>query len=405
MMLIKLAWRNIWRNKKRSIITITAIVIAVFLAICMRSLQLGMYDNMIQNIVGSYSGHIQIHSNGYWEEQTIDNAFLYNDSLIEIIENNKEVNHTTKRIQSGCLSSHEDLSKFVLVNGIEPDKEQLMTDWNKRLLEGELLTANSNAVNIGKGIAKYYDLNVGDTLVFIGQGYHGMQAVGAFPVCGILDMKNPNLNNVSVFMSLSTAQDFLSANGLMTHLVINKKEYSDEETIVNSLNENFNEEYEIMSWQEMMPEIEQVIQADSAGGLVMIFILYMIITFGIFGTVLMMTQERKYEFGVVVSIGMKKIKLMISMVYETIFLTSIGVFFGIILSRPLVLYFYNNPLEFPAEQAEVMENQGFEAVIPFMSSYDIPITHGAIIFFISVIICIYPMITIYNLNPIKAMKR
>ena len=341
----------------------------------MRSLQLGMYDNMIQNIVGSYSGHIQIHSNGYWEEQTIDNAFLYNDSLIEIIENNKEVNHTTKRIQSGCLSSHEDLSKFVLVNGIEPDKEQLMTDWNKRLLEGELLTANSNAVNIGKGIAKYYDLNVGDTLVFIGQGYHGMQAVGAFPVCGILDMKNPNLNNVSVFMSLSTAQDFLSANDLMTHLVINKKEYSDEETIVNSLNENFNEEYEIMSWQEMMPEIEQVIQADSAGGLVMIFILYMIITFGIFGTVLMMTQERKYEFGVVVSIGMKKIKLMISMVYETIFLTSIGVFFGIILSRPLVLYFHNNPLEFPAEQAEVMENQGFEAVIPFMSSYDLSLIH------------------------------
>jgi ABC-type antimicrobial peptide transport system permease subunit len=160
-----------------------------------------------------------------------------------------------------------------------------------------------------------------------------------------------------------------------------------------------------MTWQEMMPEIQQVIQADSAGGLVMIFILYMIITFGIFGTVLMMTQERKYEFGVVVSIGMKKIKLMISMVYETIFLTSIGVLTGVILSRPLVIHFHNNPLEFPAEQAEMMENQGFEAIIPFMSSYDIPITHGLIIFFISLFICIYPIITIYKLNPVKAMKR
>jgi putative ABC transport system permease protein len=404
-MLIKLAWRNIWRNKKRSLITITAIVIAVFLAICMRSLQLGMYDNMIKNVVGSYSGHVQIHSNGYWEEQTIDNAFLYNDSLIKIIENNTNVEHTTKRIQSGCLSSFDDLSKFVFVNGIEPQKEQLMTNWNKRLMEGELLTPNSSSINIGKGIAKYYNIKVGDTLIFVGQGYHGMQAVGAFPVCGILDMKNPNLNNVSVFMSLSTAQDFLSANDLMTHLIINKKEYTDEESIVSSLSENFKEEYEIMTWQEMMPEIEQVIQADSAGGLVMIFILYMIITFGIFGTVLMMTQERKYEFGVVVSIGMRKIKLMIAMVYETIFLTSIGVLSGIILSRPLVLYFYNNPLEFPAEQAEMIENQGFEAVIPFMSSYDIPITHGLIIFFISLFISIYPVVTIYNLNPVKAMKR
>ena len=404
-MLIRLAWRNIWRNKKRSIITITAIVIAVFLAILMRSMQLGMYDNMIQNVVGSYSGHVQVHSNGFWEEQTIDNAFVYNDSLIQKIKKTEDVAGTTKRIQSGCLSSYGDLSKFVFVTGIEPKKEQLLTDWNKRLIDGQLLQTNSNSVNVGKGIAKYYNLKIGDTLIFIGQGYHGMQAVGAYPVSGILDMKNPNLNNTSVFMSLPKAQDFLSANNLMTHLVINKKQYSKEADIVATIKKQLNQDYEIMSWQEMMPEIETIIQADSAGGLIMIFILYMIITFGIFGTVLMMTQERKYEFGVVISIGMKKTKLMVAMVYETIFLSAIGILLGIVLSRPIVLYFYNNPLEFPSDQVEMMENQGFEAVIPFMSSYDIPITHGLIIFFISLIICFYPILTIYKLNPIKAMKR
>ena len=404
-MLIRLAWRNIWRNKKRSIITITAIVIAVFLAILMRSMQLGMYDNMIQNVVGSYTGHVQVHSNGFWEEQTIDNAFVYNDSLIQKIKKTEDVAGTTKRIQSGCLSSYGDLSKFVFVTGIEPKKEQLLTDWNKRLIDGQLLQTNSNSVNVGKGIAKYYNLKIGDTLIFIGQGYHGMQAVGAYPVSGILDMKNPNLNNTSVFMSLPKAQDFLSANNLMTHLVINKKQYSEEADIVATIKKQLNQDYEIMSWQEMMPEIETIIQADSAGGLIMIFILYMIITFGIFGTVLMMTQERKYEFGVVISIGMRKTKLMVAMVYETIFLSAIGILLGIVLSRPIVLYFYNNPLEFPSDQVEMMENQGFEAVIPFMSSYDIPITHGLIIFFISLIICFYPILTIYKLNPIKAMKR
>ena len=114
-------------------------------------------------------------------------------------------------------------------------------------------------------------------------------------------------------------------------------------------------------------------------------------------------NKKKYEFGVVISIGMKKIN-MISMVYETIF-NIYWCSYGVVLSRPLVIYFHNNPLEFPAEQAEMMENQGFEAVIPFMSSYDIPITHGLIIFFISLFICIYPIITIYKLNPVKAMKR
>lgn len=404
-MLIKLAWRNIWRNKKRSLITITAILIAVFLAIIMRSMQLGMYDNMIQNVVGSYSGHVQIHNEGYWDEQTIDNAFTDNDSLNQSFENREDVSVVTKRIQSGCLSSFNDLSKFVFVTGIELETEQRMTDWSKRLLEGELLREGNDAINIGKGIANYYNLKVGDTMVFIGQGYHGMQAVGAFPVGGILDMKNPNLNNVSVFMPLGAAQEFLSAQGMLSQLIISKATYGDEDALAASLKQNLGQAYEVMTWREMMPQLEQIIQADSAGGLVMVFILYMIITFGIFGTVLMMTQERKYEFGVVVSIGMKKLKLMITMVYETIFLTSIGVLAGVLCSRPIVVYYHNNPFRFPEEQVKMMENQGFEAIIPFMSSYDIPITHGLIIFFISLIICIYPILTIYKLNPIKAMKR
>ena len=404
-MLIKLAWRNIWRNKKRSLITITAILIAVFLAIIMRSMQLGMYDNMIQNVVGSYSGHVQIHNEGYWDEQTIDNAFTDNDSLNQSFENREDVSVVTKRIQSGCLSSFNDLSKFVFLTGIELEKEQRMTDWSKRLLEGELLKEGNDAINIGKGIANYYNLKVGDTMVFIGQGYHGMQAVGAFPVGGILDMKNPNLNNVSVFMPLGAAQEFLSAQGMLSQLIISKATYGDEDALAASLKQNLGQAYEVMTWREMMPQLEQIIQADSAGGLVMVFVLYMIITFGIFGTVLMMTQERKYEFGVVVSIGMKKLKLMITMVYETIFLTSIGVLAGVLCSRPIVVYYHKNPFRFPEEQVKMMENQGFEAIIPFMSSYDIPITHGLIIFFISLIICIYPILTIYKLNPIKAMKR
>lgn len=404
-MLIKLAWRNIWRNKKRSLITITAILIAVFLAVTMRSMQLGMYDNMIQNVVGSYSGHLQIHSQGYWEEQTIDNSFEDIDSLSQSIEKQKDVSVVTKRIQSGCLSSFNDLSKFVFVTGVDLQKEQRMTDWGKKLLQGELLKEGGYTVNIGKGVAKYFNLKIGDTMVFIGQGYHGMQAVGAFPVSGILDMKNPNLNNVSVFMPLGVAQEFLSANGMLSQLIISKKSSKNEELLAAILKEKLGEAYEVMTWREMMPELEQIIQADSAGGLLMVFILYMIITFGIFGTVLMMTQERKYEFGVVVSIGMKKLKLMITMIYETIFLTSIGVLAGIVCSRPIVVYYHNHPFRFPEEQVKMMENQGFEAIIPFMSSYDIPITHGLTIFFISLLICIYPILTIYKLNPIKAMKR
>ena len=404
-MLLKLAWRNIWRNRKRSLITILAIFIAVFLAIVMRSLQLGMYDNMIGNVVSSFSGYVQVHSAGYWDEKVVDNSFVLDQKLVEKVSAVEGVKNTLQRIQSGSLASNEDLSKFVFITGIEPENEKLLTNWEKRLIEGELLTNESKTINIGKGIAKYFSLEIGDTLVFIGQGYHGMQAVGAYPISGILDMKNPTLNNISVFMTLPMSQEFLSAENNITHLIIDKKKYGDERAIAEGLSAALDENYEVMTWQEMMPELEQTIQADSAGGLIMVFILYMIITFGIFGTVLMMTQERQYEFGVMVSIGMKKLKLIITMVYETVFLTSIGVLAGVLISRPLVLYFHYNPMKFPEEQARVMEEFGFEAIIPWMSSYDIPLTHGLIIFCISVVISLYPAINILYLNPIKAMKR
>ena len=404
-MLTKLAWRNIWRNRKRSFITVTAIVIAVFLSIFMRSMQLGMYDNMIGNVVGSYSGYIQVHSDGFWGEQIIDNAFESDDKIKEKIRKVDGVENVIQRVQSGSLASCGDLSKFVFVSGIEPENEKLLTDWDRRLLDGTLLTVESNGINVGKGIAHYFNLSIGDTLVFIGQGYHGMQAVGAYPIIGILDMKNPKLNNISVFMTLTVAQEFLSAQNLVTHMIIDKREYENEHEMAIALSSELSDEFEVMTWQEMLPELEQTIQADSAGGLIMVFILYMIITFGIFGTVLMMTQERKYEFGVVVSIGMKKAKLIMTMIYETIFLTSLGVLLGIVLSRPLILYYHYNPMQFPDDQAAVMEEFGFEAIIPFMSSYDIPLTHGLIIFCISLLISFYPTITILRLKPIKAMKR
>ena len=398
-MLVKLAWRNIWRNKKRSLITISAIFIAVFLCIILRALQLGMYDNMINNVVGSYSGYIQIHSKGFWDEQIVDNSFSLNKDFLNEIESIDGVSNTLQRIQSGSLASLSDLSKFVFVTGIEPSKESSLTNWKKRLIDGQLLTGKSKSLNIGKGVAKYFDLKIGDTLVLLGQGYQGMQAVGAYPVSGILDLKNPTLNKITVFMTLSNAQDFLSAKNMITHLILNKQENKDEDAIaLNVKNLLNNEAYEVMTWREMIPELEQTIKADSAGGLVMVFILYMIVAFGIFGTVLMMTQERKYEFGVLISIGMKKIRL----IYETILLASVGVFLGIALSRPIIIFL--SPIKFPEEQAQMMENMGFEAVIPFMNTYDIPLTHGFIIFFISLIVCLYPLSVILKLDPIKAMK-
>ena len=405
-MLIKIAWRNVWRNKRRSFITIAAIFIAIFLAIIMRSLQLGMYDNMIKNVVGSFSGYFQLHSKGYWEDKNIDNSYEIAKSTINNIKEIEGVSNVIKRIQTGVLSSNNNLSKFLYVTGIEQKEEEKLTDWNKRLVDGRLLDKEDKSIIIAKGVAKYYNAKVGDSLIFIGQGFHGMQAVGIYPIQGIIDMKNPNLNNMSVFMNLSVAQDFVSADQRITNLVIDKEQYFDEIKIVEAIESKIDiQSNDLMTWKEMTPELNQLIQADNAGGMIVIIILYMIVSFGIFGTVLMMTQERLYEFGVLISIGMKKSKLMITLIFETIFLTFIGVLTGFAISRPIVNYFHFNPIRLFGSAAAQLESAGFEPVLPFMNTYDIPFTHGLIIILISLATCIYPIIIISNLNPVKAMNR
>ena len=405
-MLIRIAWRNVWRNKRRSFITIAAIFIAIFLAIIMRSLQLGMYDNMIKNVVGSFSGYFQLHSKGYWEDKNIDNSYEIAKSTINNIKENEGVSNVIKRIQTGVLSSNNNLSKFLYVTGIEQKEEEKLTDWNKRLVDGRLLDKEDKSIIIAKGVAKYYNAKVGDSLIFIGQGFHGMQAVGIYPIQGIIDMKNPNLNNMSVFMNLSVAQDFVSADQRITNLVIDKEQYFDEIKIVEAIESKIDiQSNDLMTWKEMTPELNQLIQADNAGGMIVIIILYMIVSFGIFGTVLMMTQERLYEFGVLISIGMKKSKLMITLIFETIFLTIIGVLTGFAISRPIVNYFHFNPIRLFGSAAAQLESAGFEPVLPFMNTYDIPFIHGLIIILISLATCIYPIIIISNLNPVKAMNR
>ena len=403
-MILKLAWRNIWRNKKRSIITAMSILIAVFLSLLMRSMQLGMYKHMIDNVVGAYTGYIQIHEKGYWDERSIDNSIAVNDSLMDKISTLKGVKEVLPRLENYGLLSAGDLTKVIAINGIDLEKELKLQDIDSKIIKGNLFK-NPQDIVIGKGVASYFKVGVNDTLVFMGQGYHGMLAAGKFKVSGIIDLKNPTLNKMTVLQSLPDAQNLFSAPGMTTSLVIDKKDnYNLHKLQRNIENIIDKKEFEVMNWQQMMPELQQTILADSVGGLLMVAILYMILIFGIFGTVLMMTQERKYEFGVLVSIGMKKGYLILMVFIETVILSLMGVVVGVLLSYPIMLWKHYEPFVFPGTQAKMMENFGFSAEVPFYIQPDLPIAHASLIFVIALVVAIYPILVIKNLNPLKAMR-
>ena len=406
-MIFKIAWRNIYRNKKRTLITVTSIFAALFLIILMRALQFGFYDNIIKTVVESYAGYVEVHADGYWDNQSLDNSMEVDQKLINDINSVEGVENIVQRLQTFSLISMGEKTKGGVINGVDISDEQKITDWNKKMVSGSF-DLGENEIIVGKGIAEYFDIRENDTLILYGQGYRGMMAAGKYPVKGVIDLKNPDLNKLGIFMTIESARNYVSSEEISTHIIIDKEQYYDEEKIVKDLSQILSKEYEIMTWKETLPEIEQTITADSAGGLIMAFILYIIVVFGMFGTVLMMTEERKYEFGVLISIGMSRIRLFGIILIETIILSMIGVLLAIILTYPISYYFNLNPIDMAALMGEgadqMMEDLGFSPLAPMSISWDIPLSHALVIFIFSLLISIYPAIKILNLNPVKSMK-
>ncbi len=404
-MLLRLAWRNIWRNKRRTAITAASILFAVLFATFMEAIQKGAWDHMISSVVNYYYGYVQVHEEGYWEEQSINKAFALADSLEQLKEEVPEIKEVLPRIESFALASTGKHTSGVMVVGIDPEREDEMTNLKSRILEGRYLEAQEQAALVAEGVADKLELSVGDTIVLISQGYHGVNAAGKYVIKGLVDFGSPELNKQMVYLPLSVAQYFYGASGLVTSLALKLEEQDDIEPAMKALyNRLDTTTYEVMDWEEMLPDLVEAKAMDSAGNVIIYFILYLIIAFGIFGTILMMTKEREYEFGVLISIGMHRWQLGLTVWMEVIMLGLLGAFLGILASIPFVWYFNVNPLKFSGEYAAAMENFGFEPIFPTKFAPEIFLTQALLVFIITGILAIYPLFKIGRLKLVEAMR-
>ena len=405
MWLTRMAWKNIWRNKSRSLITIASVFFAVILSVLTSSLQDGVFDNLVKNVVSFYSGYMQVHKTGYWDEQLLDNSFTASSKTEQLALSDNNITAFSPRLESFALASSADITKGCLVVGVSPDGENKVTRLKEKLIEGNYFSATDNSVLIAEGLAKRIQLKLSDTIVLIGQGYHGSTAAGKYCITGILKFGSPDLNDKSLFMPLALAQDFYGAYDQLTSYVVSLTENSSLKETAAALRTKIGNEYEVMTWEEMMPEVVQHIRTDTASTKIIQAILYLLICFGIFGTLLMMMAERKFEMGMLVAIGMKKHKLTFLLLLESVFTVISGCLLGIAVSMPIVIYLNRNPIRMSGELSKIYERFGFEAVFPASTESVHFITQGMIVLVIGLLLSLYPAIKVIRLNPVNAMRR
>ena len=394
-----------WRNRSRTFITMAAIFFAVILSVLASSLQEGIFNNLVKNVVSFYTGYVQVHKQGYWDEQILDNSFESSADIEHKILADKNVTAITPRLESFALASSADITKGSLIAGIHPEKEDQVTLLRKKIIQGNYLDEKDTAVLLAQGLADRLKLTVGDTIVLIGQGYHGATAAGKYPVKGIVKFGSPDLNDKALFMPLAIAQDFYSAYGMVTSYILSLKDIKDLQPTASVARTSLGPAFEVMTWEEMIPDIKQHIETDTNSSKYIRGILYMLICFGIFGTLLMMMVERKFEMGMLVAIGMKKVKLMVLLLVESVLTVLAGCILGIITSIPLVYYFNRHPLRMGGETAKAYERFGFEAIFPTSTGVSNFVNQGLVVLIIGLLLSLYPMYKVIRLNPVTAMKR
>lgn len=405
---ISLAWRNLWRNKRRTLIAAASVFFAVLLALLMRSMQTGYYNYMIDSSVRTYTGYIQVHGKDYWEKRSLEESMVLDDQKAREIKGIEGVTQTVKRFETFALLAHEKVTKVAQVIGIDPKDEDELTSLKDKLIKGNYLYENSKGILLAEDLAKLMDADVGDTVVIYGQGYHGVTAAELVPVQGIVKFTLPEQNKSFSYISIPYAQWVFSAPGRITSLSImidNQKKLDDINEQVKSLfGESVDGTYEIMTWRELTPDLVQAIQIDNAQGIIMLGILYLVIAFGVFGTIMMMTAERVKEFGILISVGMKKSRLFLVTTLETVFISFIGVTIGAIVSLPIIIYLVNNPIPLTGEYAEAMLAWGFDPILPFAIYPGMFFAQIWTVLAIALLSGLYPINFIRKLQPVEAVR-
>ncbi len=401
---VHLAWRNLWRNKRRTLISTTSVLFAVLLALAMRSMQNGSYDSMIQSAVGLYLGYIQVHGEGYWEKRSLDQSIDLPEIRLSSLDSVPRVTRVVPRLESFVLLSKDSATKVAQVVGIDPTQENAMTGLAKRVKAGRFLHNDDEGVLIAAGLAKVLNAGIGDSVVIYGQGFHGVTAAARVPVIGIVKFPLPDLDNSMSYLTLQYARWLFSAPGRVTSIAFMISSPSDMDQVQAELKVKAGSRTEVMTWKEMTPELVQAIQADSAGGILMLLILYIVIGFGIFATIMMMTTERTREFGVLLSVGMKRWKLIAVTTLETVIISMLGAMAGIVAGIPVLWYLHLHPIPLTGELADVMLAYGMEPVLPFSVESGIFFAQTAVVLGLAVVCAVYPFLVIRKLNPVSALR-
>jgi putative ABC transport system permease protein len=404
--ILRMAWRNLWRHKRRTWLTVGAMIFSNLLLVFMISLQFGSYRMMIDNTLKSYIGHMQVQREGYNDDPKIRNSFDNIVTLADDIRKRIDSDTVAARGVAFAMTSSKQRSYGLQIIGVEPQYEIKVSTLPGLINKGHYFTDfNAEEIVIGSVLARNLRVDIGDELTLLGGGRDGSFAAGVVIVTGIFDSGNTDVDRSMAQLPLGYFQSLFSMGKQGHNVVINADNLSLVETLQQSVNNILNQRkgLVVLDWNQLQPGLQQAIKADMASAWFMYAVLIVLVAFSVLNTQLMSVLERTREFGTMMALGFKPVRLGTLVITETFIMSSLGLAIGAGLGAALAYYLSIVGFSYPGMEEMAARFNLPGRMYPSLSLLSIFLGPG-IIFLCSLLASIYPALRLFFLHPVIAMK-
>jgi putative ABC transport system permease protein len=404
-LILKISWRNIWRNPKRSLVMIISIAVGLWGGIFVSSLSFGLLEQRFITSIEQHISHIQVHHPEFLKERNVKFRIADYESLHQFLTESRQVKAFSGRSVLYGMLGAANLTQGVNIIGIDPAMEARTTRLDQNLLTGEFFgEENRNSILIGKKLADKTKVQERSRIVLTFQNAEGELVSGAFRVAGIFQSSNAMFDEMNVYVTQNDIGKYIGSGFTVNEVAIVMEDPENVLMMCDQIKTQF-PEHTVRNWAEISPELSYLQEMAGMMLTIILSIILFALAFGLVNTMLMSVFERIRELGMLMAVGMNKRKVFAMIFWETTYLTFLGALVGIVFAIVTITLFRHKGLDLSAVGGDSLNDFGFSSVIYPHLEPGFFLTIALLVFLTAILTSVYPTLKALKLKPSEAIRK